>query len=165
MATMRKNGQCFRPIFFMRIRTATGMILDASGKREGPVAAVEIRDAAEIVQPGRVTNGPRPAAHPAKLLLFTALVLLALLFPLLGPLLGALAVSGADLTLEHARPGQERAHLAEAGDGLHALPDAHFSHLAHHGPHLIELGEELLDLARLDAAAGRDPPPPALVDH
>src|SRR5436309_3219430 len=91
------------------------------------------------------------------------LVLLPLLLAVLGPLLGALAVAGVALGLE-LRPGQERPHLAQARHRLHPLPDAHLGHLTHQRPHLDELFEELLDLVRLDARAGRDPPAARLVD-
>src|SRR5579883_2275027 len=93
---------------------------------------------------------------------------LLLLFPfalaVLRPLLGALAVPGADLGFEQLGAGLEGAGLAHAGHHLDALPDAHLGHLPHQRPHLLELGEELLDLVRLGAAAGGNAAAPADVD-
>src|SRR5262249_35095017 len=88
---------------------------------------------------------------------------LALLLPFLGAFLGALAVARVALDLHHLGPGLEGAHLAQAAHHLDALPDAHPGHLPHHRADHVELVEELLDLVVLDAAAGRDPPPPAEV--
>src|SRR5665213_4201666 len=51
------------------------------------------------------------------------------------------------------------------GDKLYALPDAHAGHLPHQVAHLLELAEKLRDLVRLDAAAGRNAPPPVYVNH
>ena len=73
-------------------------------------------------------------------------------------------MAGVTFRLEFAAR-HERAHLSEARHGLHAFPEAHLRHLAHQCADLIELIEELLDLVRLGAAAGRDAPATALVDH
>src|SRR5262245_53689729 len=78
---------------------------------------------------------------------------------------GGLAMASADLGLGHHGAGLEHAGLAHACDHLQTLPHRHLGHLPHQRPHLVELAEELLDLMRLCAAAGRDAPPPAQVDH
>src|SRR5207302_8875428 len=89
------------------------------------------------------------------------LTLLPLLLALFRPFFGTFAVPGVALRLEHVRARHKGAHFAEPGHHLHALPDRHFRHLPHQGADPLELGEKLLDLVRLDAGAGRDPPPPA----
>src|SRR5437588_303474 len=73
-------------------------------------------------------------------------------------------MAGADLGLGHHGAGLEHARLAHARHHLEPLPDAHVGHLPHQRADLVELVNELLDLVRLGAAAGRDAPAPADVD-
>src|SRR5215469_2143039 len=91
MATMRKYGRCFRPIRFMRIRTATA-----------PPQASGVRSQ----ESGTNLGGDRGAATSSLTPDSCSLPPL-LLLALLGPLLGALAVPGADLRLQHLGAGHE----------------------------------------------------------
>src|SRR5437870_629111 len=90
---------------------------------------------------------------------------LPLLLPILRPFFGAFAMPGADLGFEHGAAGAEGAHLAEAGDHLDPVPDAHLSHLPHDRADLVELDDEFLDVGRISAAAGGDAATAADVDN
>src|SRR5262249_46451951 len=138
MATIRKYGRCFRPSFFMRIRTAT------------------LEPFYKVVSNREVGERERETINQNARALLPSLVLLPFLLPFFGPFLGALAVAGADLGLEHFRARHEGARLAQAGDHLDAFPDTHAGHLPHQRPHLVKVVQELLDLVRLGAAAGGD---------
>src|SRR5262249_11707389 len=98
----------------------------------------------------------QPALRLTPLLLF--------LLPLLGPFLGTFAMPGVPLGLQLGSARHESAHLAHAHHHLDPLHHAHLGNLPHQASDLIELDQELLDLVRLGAGAGRDPPPPAQVD-
>src|SRR5438067_1815007 len=60
--------------------------------------------------------------------------------------------------------GQKGGGLAQPGHHLHQLPNRHAGHLFPEGPYLVDLGVELLALARLDPGTGRDPAAAAVVD-
>src|SRR5262245_54181012 len=114
MATMRKNRRCFRPIFFMRMRTATDQALSGQRSRLRAIATVDIRDRAFAGYTISDCESCSPTVKNESPLFLAPLLLFLLLLAVLGALLGTLAVAGADLALEHVRAGQERAHAAQA---------------------------------------------------
>src|SRR5207245_619903 len=145
IATMRKYGRCLRPNIFMRIRTATfppksfGCILRS------------------LTRVGRPT--------PARLLSsFISPLLFAFSLAVLGSFLGGFAMAGIAFFHHEVGTGLEGSHLAQPGDHLDALPNAHLGHLPHHNAHLLEMVDELFDFVRLGAAAGGNAATPANVD-
>src|ERR1043166_3845578 len=150
MATIRKYGRCFRPSFFMRMRTATESPLLFTFSVRRPASGTGARCGP--------ANAKRKRLHPS------AFVLLALLLAFLRPCLPARSAPGADLCLGHHGPGIEHPRLAHAHQRLEAVEHAHVSDLPHDRPHLIELPDKLLDFVRLRPASLGDPAAAAQVD-
>src|SRR5437763_8193258 len=96
IAHIRKNGRCLRPIFFMRIRTATIVSYQFS-----------------------VFSSPA-APWPLTLLLLPQLLLA--FFLQLGPLFRRESLAGVALHFGHFRAGIEHAALLQVLQGLHSLP-------------------------------------------